>query len=169
MHVPGCRARISPVDNIFTHFQLEENIANATGRFADEVKRFADCVGRATSESLLLLNESFASTSYVESLFIARDALRALRLLGLRVVFSTHFHDLALEVEAINAEPDGTSRLVSLVSLVDAPVTAESEVVRTFRIVPHPPIGRSYAAEIAYKYGISFEQLREQLKARGAI
>ncbi len=169
MFVPGTKARMSPTDRIFTHFQLEEHMANESGRFADEIKRLAAIMSKITSKSMLLMNESFASTSYVESLFIAKDVLRICRVTGLRVAFSTHFHDLAMQVEEINASIDGKSDLVSLVSVVGDSVIPSSEVVRTFRIVPHAPIGKSYAGEIAYKYGINFDQLYEAFVKRGVI
>jgi DNA mismatch repair protein MutS len=169
MFVPGTRASMSLTDRLFTHFQLEEHMANESGRFADEVKRLAAIMEKVTSSSMLLMNESFASTSYVESLFIAKDVLRICRVTGLRVAFATHFHDLAMQVEEINAGIVGKSRLVSLVSVVGDSVSPATEVVRTFRIVPHTPIGKSYAGEIAYKYGINFEQLYDSLVKRGII
>jgi DNA mismatch repair protein MutS len=169
MLVPGTKARISRVDGLFTHFQLEEHMANESGRFADEIKRLATIMGKVTSTSLLLMNESFASTSYVESLFIAKDVLRICRVAGLRVAFATHFHDLAMEVEEINNSIKGESKLISLVSVVGDNILQSNEVIRTFKIIPHVPIGKSYAGEIAFKYGINFEQLYDLLSKRGAI
>ena len=37
--VPAARARISPVDNIYTHYPVEEQVAKGTGRFGDEAQR----------------------------------------------------------------------------------------------------------------------------------
>ena len=44
-----------------------------------------------------------------------------------------------------------------------------NEAIRTFKIVPGPPEGQSYALEIASKYGISFPQLKKLFTDRGII
>jgi hypothetical protein len=42
-------------------------------------------------------------------------------------------------------------------------------VRRTFKIVPQAPSGRSFAAEVASRYGISYPQLEELLRQRGFV
>ena len=113
------------------------------------------------------MNESFASTNYIESLCIARDIMKIMRILGVRVVFSTHFHDLAAEAEELNRKIKGRSRLISLVSMVENSDKDGEVIKRTFRIEPHSPLGSSYAAEIAVKYKIGFNQLKSLLKQKG--
>jgi len=166
LYVPGSKAVISPADNIFTHFQQDESIANETGRFADEAKRISEILGGTTSRSLLLMNESFASTNYIESLYIAEDIMRILCLLGLRAVYSTHFHDLAASIERINSETAGRSKLVSMVSKINK---RNGKIERTYKIIKSAPEGKSYAREIALKYGIGFDQLQSVLQKRGII
>ncbi|NJL96145.1 MAG: hypothetical protein HC915_21650 [Anaerolineae bacterium] len=51
-------------------------------------------------------------------------------------------------------------------SLVSVAVEEAGGVQRTFKIVLAPPTGNSYAREIAVKYGISYEQLREIVQQR---
>src|SRR5690606_27041523 len=120
--------------------------------------------------SLLLFNESLASTSAGESFYLARDIVRVVRLLGARAIFATHLHELAADADAINAETEGDSKVVSLVSMVQVEDGVHGESARrTYRIVPGPPMGRSYAREIAVRYGISFDQLKERLEAREQI
>jgi hypothetical protein len=54
--------------------------------------------------------------------------------------------------------------------MVDIEYNQDGEVARrTYRILPGPPMGRSYAREIARRYGISFEQLKASLSARSQI
>jgi DNA mismatch repair ATPase MutS len=74
--VPARQARISPVDGIYTHYPMEESSAKATGRFGDEAQRLSDIFTGATRHSLILLNESLASTNAGESLYIAQDLVR---------------------------------------------------------------------------------------------
>ncbi|MBN2440516.1 MAG: hypothetical protein JXJ04_04205 [Spirochaetales bacterium] len=169
LFIPGSKGEMSPADNIFTHFQIEEHITNETGRFADEARRLYEIINKATSTSLILLNESFASTNYTESLYIAYDIMKIFRALGVRVVFSTHFHDLALQVNEINDSIQGDSQLISLVSMVETEKGKDEQIKRTFRIIPHPPMGQSYARDIARKYGIGFEQLKGLLEKRGMM
>jgi DNA mismatch repair protein MutS len=172
--VPGCEARISPADNIYTHFPSEEELQRGTGRFGDEARRLREVFAKASRHSLVLLNEALSGTHAGESLYLARDMMRVWRLLGARVVFVTHLHELAAQVDELNAETPGDSPIVSMVSsMIDRETIAsgpeEMAIKRTYRVVHSPPIGRSYALELARLYGISFEQLVDLLRERGVL
>ena len=172
LYVPGSRARISPVDAIYTHYPVEERLDQGTGRFGDEARRLSDIFGQATRHSLLLLNESLSSTSAGESLYLAQDVVRILRMMGTRAVFVTHLHELAAAVDDLNAHTPGDSQIVSLVSSVISAGDSPDEggtARRSFKVVPSPPIGRSYAHELATRYGVSFQQLTDLLKKRGIL
>jgi DNA mismatch repair ATPase MutS len=161
---------MSPVDAIFTHFAVEERPDQEAGRLGEEAQRLSAIFDKATRHSLLLFNESLASTSANESFYLARDLVRVVRLLGARAIYATHLHELAADADAINADTEGDSTVVSLVSMVAVEQGGEGEEVRrTYKIVNSPPMGRSYAREIALRYGISFEQLESQLRARQQI
>ena len=157
MLVPAESAALSPVDSIYLHFPAEEKPNMESGRLGEEAGRLRKIFGRATCHSLLLLNESLASTSATESYFLARDVVSCLRTLGARALYVTHLHELAADCESINREVCGDSRVQSLISLVEE---GEDGVRRTYQVVPAPPRGQSYAREIARQYGISFEQLQ---------
>lgn len=170
LFVPAASACMSPVDAIFTHFATEERPDLETGRLGEEARRLSDIFAHATRYSLILFNESLASTSAGESLYLARDIVRVVRLLGARAIFATHLHELAADADEINAETEGESKVISLVSMVSVERGADGEIARrTYRIVPSPPMGRSYAREIAVRYGISYDQLRASLQARNQI
>jgi hypothetical protein len=166
LYVPGTRARLSPVDGIYTHFPVQERPETEAGRLGEEAQRLSDLFALATPHSLILLNESLASTSPGESLYLARDLVRILRRLGARAIYATHLHDLAAGVDDLNAETPGDSAIISLVSLASAD---DGEVRQTYHIVPGPPRGLSYAREIAARYGISYEQLERLLHQRGLL
>jgi DNA mismatch repair protein MutS len=166
LFVPGTRARLSPADNIHTHFPVEERPEMETGRLGEEAKRLAQIFEQATRYSLVLLNESLASTSPGESLYLARDIVRTLRVLGARAIYATHLHELAAGCDELNAETPGDSLIASLVSLIQES-GGTGEIAQTYRIIPGPPRGRSYARELAARYGISYEQLIAMLRARG--
>ena len=165
--VPAARARLSPVDNIYTHYPVEEQLAKGTGRFGDEAQRLSQIFARGTRHSLVLLNESLASTNPGESFYIAQDVVRILRRLGARAIFATHMHALAADVAALNASTVGESRIVSLVA---SRTEAGDDGLRcSYKITPGPPLGRSYAREIAAQYGISYDQLSALLQQRGVL
>ena len=107
----------------------------------------------ATENSMLLLNESLATTNVSEGLFIAKDVVRAMRYLGVRSVFNTHMHDLAKNLDEMNTKTEGKSIVQSLVTGVD-------NGERSFKVYISPPQGSSYARDIAKKYGVTFEQIK---------
>lgn len=171
LYAPAESATVSPADVVGTHFPVDEPGHAEGGRLAEEARRLASLFGAASERSLILMNESLASTSPSESLYLAEDVVRGLRLLGARAVFATHLHELGERVDAINREVAGASRLVSMVAGIEAGAAGRGDngaVRRTFRIRPGPPVGLSYARDIARRYGISFDDIRAQLAHKAA-
>lgn len=170
LYVPARRARMSAADAIFTHFAAAERPELEAGRLGEEARRLSAIFEKATRHSLILLNESFASTSAGESFYLARDIVRVIRVLGARAIFATHLHELAADADNLNRETPGDSAVVSLVSMVRVEENnGDGSAKRTYKIVPSPPMGKSYAREIAARYGVSFEQLTDVLRERKAI
>ncbi len=160
MYVPAESAALSPVDAIYLHFPVEEKPNMESGRLGEEAGRLRKIFQSATRHSLLLLNESLASTSATESYFLARDILCCVRMLGARAIFVTHLHELASDCDAMNQAVSGDSLVTSLISQIEE---GENGMRPTYRVLAAPPRGQSYAREIARQYGISFEQLRTLL------
>ena len=148
---------LSPVDNIYTHFPADENKTVDLGRLGEESKRMSEIFAQATNESLLLFNESLATTSFAEGLYIAKDVVRALRYLGARTIFNTHMHELAMNLNEVNTQIEGDSKVASL-------ITGIHEGKRSYKIFLAPPEGVSYAQDIAKKYGVTFDQLAENIR-----
>lgn len=169
LFVPGSEAAISPVDDLFTHFPKLEQAEKALGRLGEEAQRLSSVFAEATNRSLVLLNESLASTSPGESLYLAREVLVALRILGARVIFATHLHELAADLAEVDAQAPAEPPTVSLVAGVrpSEDHDGRADLGRTYCITPGPPQGKSYAEEIARRHGISLEQLRQRLRERG--
>jgi DNA mismatch repair protein MutS len=169
--VPGSQARISPVDGIYTHFPVEEKPNAEAGRFGEEAQRLNEIFSQATRHSLVLLNESLSSTAAGESFYLARDIVRCLRLLGARAAYTTHMHELAASADELNTLNPGDSKVMSLVAIAQPESNAGSEegIKRTYKIISSPPMGRSYANELAARYGISFDKIVETLNARQVI
>jgi hypothetical protein len=166
LFVPAERATVSPADTVITHFPSGEAGSIETGRLSQELGDLAHMFDGATPDSLLLLNESLASTNAAEALVVAEEMLSALRRVGTRTIYATHLHEIADRLEHINEPPDAGPAVRGL--------TAETEwdgqsVRRTYRIVPGSPAGRSFARDLARKHGISYEQLIEKFKDRGIL
>lgn len=170
LHVPAKHARMSPVDGIYTHFAKEERPNLEAGRLGEEARRLNAIFQQATRHSLVLLNESLASTAASESLYLARDVVRAFRLLGVRAVFATHLLDLAADAQRLTRETQGDSAIISVVSQVQLEEDGAGELVRrTYKIIPGPPMSKSYAVELAARYGISYDQITALLKSRDVL
>lgn len=152
LFVPAASAVIRPCDGIYTHFPAEEERTVALGRLGEESERFRKICSTAGRDSLILFNESFATTSHTESLYIAEDVLKYLCCTGARTCFNTHMHELAENADVISSVPGAVCKAVSV-------VMENRDGERTYKISFKKPDGKSYAHEIAYRYGITFEQL----------
>lgn len=154
--VTASYAAISPVDCIYTHFPVEENRTQDLGRLGEECKRLSQILREASGNSLILLNESLASTSFTEGMYIAEEVLSYMRYKGLRALYNTHMHELAEGVERLNKEIQGGSLIISL-------ITGMHEGKRSYKIKEAEPALKSYALDISKKYGISFTQLTSEI------
>lgn len=144
VYVPADKFTFTPVDMIFTHFPADEDKTMDLGRLGEECIRFREIFDKATDESLVLLNESFSTTSFEEGYYIAEDAVRALRHKNIRTIYNTHMHKLAadapqLDVSSIVMQSDGGKR--------------------SYKVIEAAPEGSSYASDIARKYGVTYEML----------
>lgn len=165
LFVPAFSAVISPVDAIFVHAP-DESDRKSTGRFGDECRRLMMICEKLTEHSLLLMDETFSGTSAAEATYIAEQVLLGLRAAGCRVLFSTHLHDLARSIDDLNkrAADANTGRIDSLTAELDAD---QSETgARSYKISRSRPTGRSYARDIAEKYGLTYEGLIASLHRR---
>lgn len=123
------------------------------GRLGEECKRFKEIYENADSRSLLLLNESFSTTSFEEGYYIAKDCIRAILCKGMRTIYNTHMHKLAFDIARINEEQgQAEGRAFSL-------IVHAKDAKRSYQIEVAPPEGKSYASQIAQKYGVTYELL----------
>ncbi|MBR6918674.1 MAG: hypothetical protein IKN38_10880 [Clostridia bacterium] len=145
---------MSCVDNLFCHFPTGEDDTVEKGRLGEECARLSQIVSSVTEKSLVLLDESLSSTGSDEASSIAEQLLEGLAVIGCRAVFSTHLHALALGVDEINRASAalGGAKIDNMVAKI-----AQGE--RSFRIVRAKPEGKSYAKDIAEKYGLSLDSI----------
>ena len=150
--VPADSFRYDPADRVLTHFPADEDKTLDLGRLGEECRRFREMFVLSTADSLLLLNETFSTTSFEEGYFIAADAVRAILQRGSRAIFNTHMHKLAKELDTTINSGETEGKAISLVA-----ETKGKE--HSFRVVIAPPEGQSFARDIAEKYGVTYESL----------
>lgn len=159
--VPAESAVISPVSGIFTHFPEGADDTIDKGRLGEECARLKEIFDAADENTMILLDESLSSTGAYEASYIASEILSAFAVMKCRGIFSTHLHELAASLPEINERSAraGGIRLDTLVAGIE-------EGQRSFKIHRAKPDGKSYARDIADKYGLSFENLMERMDTR---
>jgi DNA mismatch repair protein MutS len=147
--VPGRGATLLACDELFTHFEKEEDLATLSGKLRDDLVRFREILGRATASSVIVMNEIFTSTTLDDALFLGREMLAKILGIGARCVCVTFLDELAALDPAC----------VSMVAVVAPDNPAE----RTYKVVRKPADGLAYAAALAAKYGLTYDQLKGRL------
>jgi hypothetical protein len=147
--VPARKARLLLCDQIFSHFEREESIDTLRGKFEDELVRIQDVLQHATERSLLIMNESFGSTTLADGLLIGSEIVRQIIATGSACVFVTFIDELA------SVGPQTVSMMSTIV--VDDPAQ------RTFRIERRPADGLAFAAALATKYRLGYDELRARV------
>lgn len=156
--VPCESAVISPVDGIFTHFPSGAEDTIDKGRLGEECARLDEIFDYVTEYSLILLDESLSSTGSYEASYIASEILCGISMVKCRGIFSTHLHELTSMLDSINerCQKEGGAKIDTLVAGME-------EGQRSFKIVRKKPDGKSYAKDIADKYGISYEHIMKKI------
>jgi DNA mismatch repair protein MutS len=148
--VPAERARFTLADYIFTHFERQENLSALHGKLEDELERIHDVLSRATAASVIIMNESFSSTTVSDALLIGAEILERIIQLRCIAVYVTFLDELASLDQAC-------------VSMVGE-VATDSPTQRTFHFTRRPADGLAYAAALADKYGLNYDVLRRRIR-----
>lgn len=145
--VPARSARLPLADKIFTHFERVEQPESLRGKLDDELSRVHEILEAATSESVIVMNESFSSTSLEDARVVGAAILRRILAIGAACVYVTFIEELA-------TLSDATVSMVSQIA-VDDPAR------RTFEVVRAPADGLAYAWAVADRHGLSYVRLMD--------
>jgi hypothetical protein len=137
MFVPARSFRAGVCTGIFTHFKREEDAGMKSGKLDEELARMSAIVDHVKLNSIVLLNESFASTNEREGSEIARQIVRALLESRVKVFYVTHLFDLAEGFFRTNQRN---------VLFLRAERLADGR--RTFRVVEGPPQPTSHGEDL---------------------
>ncbi len=158
LFVPAKSAYMSPVTGIYTHFPVSDENNYGKGRLESECARLGAIMKKLTETDMLLMDESFSSTSGLEAGYIAAEVLTGIGVIGCCGLFVTHIHDLPLKVGEFNSHPDNKGKIDNLVAQMED----RENGVRSYRVLRTTPDGLSYARDIAKRYGLDLEDILGQ-------
>jgi hypothetical protein len=148
--VPGLSARLFLCTQIFTHFEKKEVLDTAQGKLRDDIERIHSILTTADSNSLLIMNETFSSTTLSDAVCLGKEIISQILLKDMLCVYVTFIDELTR----------GISGTVSMVSGIDPYDTSR----KTYKVTRRPSDGKAYAMAIAEKYNLSYAQIMERIK-----
>lgn len=149
--VPANEANVPLFDHIYTHFAVEENINNGTGKLKDELIRLKIMMDHVTKNSFVIINEIFTSATSYDAYIMGKKVINYFMDEDCLGIYVTHIHELTKEDE----------RIVSLV----AALSMENSNIRTFKIERKLADGLSYANSIVQKHHMTYQEIKERIKA----
>ncbi|MBR6256681.1 MAG: hypothetical protein IKR23_04810 [Lachnospiraceae bacterium] len=125
--------------SLFTHFTRREDSAMNSGRLDEELRRMDQIINNLGEDPLILLNESFATTTEKEGSDIAYGIIKALKEEGVRIFSVTHLLSFAQRMY----EESKTDEKVSFLCAEHL-----EGGKRTFKMIPHAPELTSFGLEL---------------------
>jgi hypothetical protein len=130
------RLEFYPVRNIYTHFPRDEH---GESRLADEQRRIAEIMEAQRGDSMVLLNETYSTTTQDTAAELTAALAARLTECGSIALYITH------------------QRSVTAGSILS--VVVDDANRRTFKIARADSAGSSYAADILKRYGLDRDSL----------
>ncbi len=155
MFLNGCplvcdEAEIYPLRCVFTHFPRDERF-DGEGRFADEENRVSEILAAENGDSLVLLNETYSTTSEETAVELTAKLANTLYDSGSFGIYITHQHGIA------------QTKIPFLSVIID-----ENDANRrTYRIARRRGASGSFAQDVLKKYALTAEALKERFGKGG--
>ena len=146
LHVPARQCAMTIFDSIFADIGDQQSIELSLSSFSSHLQNLGNIMDKATSASLVLLDELGASTDPEEGAALAKAVLSYFSQHSVSCVATTHHRDVAAYAQE---QPGMTNASVELNAETLAP---------TYSLTLGLP-GRSYALTIARRMGIDSETL----------
>ena len=134
---------------VFSHFEKEETIETLNGKLMDELERLQVLRNQATKNSLLIINEIFASTTSDDAKELGTLMMKWLTDLGGMAIIVTFLDELTKH----------GPETVSLMTTIES----ENDHRRTFQIFRRGADGKAYAIDIQEKYSLTSKDLERRL------
>jgi DNA mismatch repair protein MutS len=145
--VPARSAELFIPDNIFTHFETDEDVRTENGKLKLDIIKIKNIMDQATENTVLIMNETFSSTTIDDAMQIAGRILKKIDEKKLFCIYVTFLEGLA------HKEP--------------FPESLISEVVpggiRTYHIINRKSDGKSYAKSLAEKHRLTGQEVRDRI------
>ena len=126
---------------IFVHFTRREDSSMNSGRLDEELGRMNRIVEQIGDGSLVLLNESFATTTEKDGSVIAYDIVKALTEAGVKILMVTHLLSFAKRMYGETKDnPDSGVEFLS--------AERKEDGTRTFRMIQHVPEMTSFGLDL---------------------
>lgn len=138
-------ASIYPINKLFTHFPRDERFEN-TGRFVDEENRIANILNDLDDESMILLNETYSTTSKEVAVLKTNELATKLSQMNVFGIYITHQHSI-------------DSNEIPVLSVI---VDETDENKRTYKISKMAQEKKSFADDILKKYDLTKEALQSR-------
>ena len=149
--IPCKSADIFPLSCVFTHFPHDERF-ELSGRFIDEQERVNDILLNSEVGCLVLLNETYSTTSEQKAIRCTSELAEKLYKKGVFGVYVTH-HKIGVTYE--NSEKGLEIPMLNV--LLDKDGTK-----RTYKIARRTETESSHAQDILKKYRLDFNSLKER-------
>lgn len=154
--VPATRARLGPIDQIFTRIGAADDLAGGRSTFMVEMTEAAYILHHATDQSLVLVDEIGRGTSTFDGLALAWAIARHLAQKNQSLtLFATHYFELT----QLASELAGCAN-------VHFDAVEHGEKVVFLHALEEGPASQSYGLQVARLAGIPAETLR---RARGYL